>query len=198
MPQKVTQLRYSESDVEQIRALFPDLDSLKLYRKYLLDLPLTGAEVTRINATWAAPAVREVMHKVTLPEITGDEAIGIGYDVLHNMDMNVQNFEYQCLRTKLFFAAAKHLSARLNGLDDLKTSVTGKGHWLTTSLLAGDFEPSEKVGYNLQDEDNAEKLLEQIVIRQNVEGILVGLNALIQPVETEEEKEKRIAADSTH
>jgi hypothetical protein len=53
------QVRYTDGEVEQIKTLFPDADSLKLYRRYLLDLPLTPDEITRIKACSPSAPLRQ-------------------------------------------------------------------------------------------------------------------------------------------
>jgi hypothetical protein len=196
MPANVSQLRYTDAEVEQIRSLFPDLDSLKLYRKYLLDLPLTHEEIDRVQALWAPASVRPIIIKTTLPVIDGNEAVGVGYDLLNNIPLSEPNFDYVQRRTEIFVNAVKYLDSRIKGLDSLPESATGQGTWLTASILAGSWKEEEG---RYVDEGNTTNILNQLCIKQNVEGILVGLNAIINtPVETEEEKAARLAADSTN
>jgi hypothetical protein len=61
------QVRYTNAEVEQLKSIFPDVDSLKLYRKYLLDHPLTHDEIDRVQALWAPASVRAIIIKTTLP-----------------------------------------------------------------------------------------------------------------------------------
>lgn len=196
MPSNVSQLRYTDAEVEQIRSLFPDLDSLKLYRKYLLDLPLSHDEIDRVQALWAPASVRSIIIKTTLPVVTGDEAVGVGYDLLNNIPLSEPNFDYVQQRTAIFVNAIQYLDGRIKGLDTLPESATGKGTWMTASILAGGWKEDAK-NYH-QAEENTTTVLNQLCIKQNVEGILVGLNAIINtPVETDEEKAARLVADST-
>lgn len=196
MPKGVTQVRYTDAEVEQIKVLFPDLDSLKLYRRYLLDLPLTQDEITRIKATWGQDSATAVLRKTTLPEIDGTEAIGVGYDLLNNISTSEPNFDFVQLRMDQFIEAIRYMNGRLEGLTDLDTASTGGGRWLTNFVLKeGNLIDTGKTTNDL--EDNTITLLKQLIIRQNVEGVLVGLQSIInQKVETEEEKAKRVAADS--
>jgi hypothetical protein len=197
MPKNVSQLRYTDAEVEQIKSIFPDVDSLKLYRKYLLDLPLTHDEIDRAQALWAPASVRAIIIKTTLPVITGDEPIAVGYDMLNSISLNEPNFDYTQQRTAQFVNAIKYLHSRIEGLDNLPESATGKGQWLTASVLGGGW--NDETGNRYVDEENTNKVLNQLCIKANVEGLLVGLNAIITaPVETEEEKAARLAADSTH
>lgn len=196
MPKDISQARYTEAEVEQIKALFPDLASLKLYRKYLLNLPLTHEEIDRIQSTWASVGNRAIMFKTTLPIADGTEVIGVGYDVLNNISLSEPNFEYTTRRAAMFVNTVKYLSERLDGLDNLPESATGKAKWLTASILNGDWKNDKGGVY--EEEDNTIAILNQLCIKQNVEGILVGLNAIISmKTETPEEKAAREAADST-
>jgi len=197
MPKDVSQLRYTAAEVDQIKLLFPDLDSLKLLRKYLLDLPLTHDEIDRIQATWSPLSAREILRKVILPETSGTEAIGVGYDVLNNINISEQNLEYQGHRVALFVNAINYLNSRIAGLDLLPDSATGDGKWLTSFVLAGRLPKNDNRFAEV--EDNCDEVLRQLVVKQNVEGILVGLNALIStPVETSEEAAARVRADSAN
>lgn len=196
MPNNVSQLRYTDAEVEQIKSLFPDLDSLKMYRKYLLDLPLSHDEIDRMQALWAPETVRSIITKITLPVIDGNEAIGVGYDMLNNISLSEPNFDYLKQRTQMFVNAIKYLDSRITGLDTLPESATGKGKWMTAAILAGGWK-TDTANYR-EDDDNTNAVLNQLCIKQNVEGILVGLNAITSaPVETEEEKAARVTADST-
>lgn len=184
-----TQVRYTDAEVEQIKTLFPDTDSLKLYRRYLLDLPLSHDEIDRIQATWATPGARATVIKTTVPLTDGSEPIAVGYDLMNNINLAEQNFEYQVRRTGLFVKAIRYLTKRIEGFDTLPESCTGTGKWLTASVL-------EKT----DDTDNTltEVVLEQLVIKQNVEGLLLGLQGIINtPIETPEGKAARETADST-
>jgi hypothetical protein len=197
MPENASQIRYTNAEVEQIKSIFPDVDSLKLYRKYLLDLPLTHDQIDRVQALWAPASVRAIIIKTTLPVITGDEAIAVGYDLLNSISVNEPNFDYIQRRTAMFVNAIKYLNSRIVGLDTLPESASGKGMWLTASVLGGGW--NDEKGNRFTDEENTDAILNQLCIKANVEGILVGLNALINtPVETEEEKAARLAADSTN
>lgn len=197
MPQNVSQIRYTDAEVEQIKSIFPDVDSLKLYRKYLLDIPLTHDEIDRVQALWAPASVRAIIVKTTLPVIDGNETIATGYDLLNSVSVNEPNFDISKRRIAMFVHAIKYLNSRIEGLDKLPESATGKGKWLTASVLGGGWNDESDNRY--VDEKNTTNILNQLCIKANVEGILVGLNALINvPVETEEEKAKRLLADSTN
>ena len=197
MQPNASQIRYTDAEIEQIKALFPDLDSLKLYRKYLLDLPLTHDEIDRVQALLAPASARSIIIKTTLPVISGDEAIGVGYDMLNNISLSEPNFDFVQHRTEMFVNAIQYLNSRIVGLDNLPESATGKGQWMTASILNGGW--SEEKGTRYEKEENTTHVLNQLCIKQNVEGILVGLNAIITvPVETEEEKAARLAADSSN
>lgn len=197
MPQNVSQIRYTDAEVEQIKSIFPDVDSLKLYRKYLLDVPLTHDEIGRVQALWSPASVRPVIIKTTLPVVDGNEAIATGYDLLNSVSVNEPNFDLSQRRIAMFVHAIKYLNGRIEGLDNLPEAATGKGKWLTASILAGGW--NEEEGNRFIEEENTTNILNQLCIKANVEGILVGLNALIStPVETEEEKAARLAADSTN
>lgn len=183
--EKITQLRYTDQQVDQIKALFPNAESLKLYRKYLLDLPLKDHEIAQIKATFALPSMRAALTHATVPFINGDEPIGVGYDILNNIDINERDAAYLERRTQLFIKATEYLIDRLGGLGDLKKSAKGKGKWLSACVGDKSFD--------------GKTLLQQLVIKQNVEGLLMGINALISaPVETAEERERRLKADSTN
>lgn len=119
MPENVSQIRYTAAEVEQIKSIFPDVDSLKLYRKYLLDLPLTHDEIDRVQALWASASVRSIIVKTTLPVITGDEPIAVGYDMLNSVSLNEPNFDYIQRRVAMFVHAIKYLNNRIIGLDNL-------------------------------------------------------------------------------
>jgi hypothetical protein len=190
-----TQVRYSDAEVEQIKTLFPDADSLKLYRRYLLDLPLTPDEITRIKATWAPSSVRAIIQKVTLPVIDGNEPIGVGYDLLNNISLKETDFEHQVRYTSLFLKAVFYLNSRIQGLDKLSKAASGKGQWLTSSVLDG----VSRVKDPLFTKENTTEVLEQLCIKQNVEGILLGLQGIINTkFETSEEKAARETADRSY
>jgi hypothetical protein len=186
MPQNVSQVRYTEQEVEQIRSLFPDLDSVKLYRRYLLNLPLTPEEIERIQATWATPSARDIIIKTTVPVSTGNEAIGVGYDILNNIDINEHDQAYQFRRAGMFADAVRYLGKRIAALDSLPESATGDAKWLTAAII----DPSTDV--------DVDAIVRQLVVKQNIEGIVLGINAIINlPVETPEQAAARAAADST-
>jgi hypothetical protein len=197
MPENVSQVRYTDAEVEQIKSIFPDVDSLKLYRKYLLDVPLTHDEIDRVQALWAPASVRAIIYKTTLPLIDGNETIATGYDLLNSVSVNEPNFDISKRRIAMFVHAIKYLNSRIEDLNNLPESATGKGKWLTASVLGGGW--NDETGNRFVDEENTTNILNQLCIKANVEGILVGLNALISaPVETEEEKAKRLLADSAN
>lgn len=187
-----TQVRYTDAEVEQLKTLFPDVDSLKLYRKYLLDLPLSHDEIDRIQATWAPAAVRPLIIKATLPVIDGNDPIGIGYDLLNNISLSETDFEYQRRRAILFVSAINYLNSRIGGLDTLPESVGAKGSWLTASILDGTYKTAGT------GDDGVMGILFQLCIKQNVEGILLGLQGIINTItETPEQKAARETADSS-
>jgi hypothetical protein len=141
--------------------------------------------------------VRAIIIKTTLPVITGDEPIAVGYDLLNSISLSEPNFDYVQRRTAMFVNAIKYLNSRIVGLDTLPESATGKGMWLTASILNGGW--NDEKGNRYVEEENTDAVLNQLCIKANVEGLLVGLNAIINaPVETAEEKAARLAADSTH